>query len=196
MAIIKWIGRRLVYCVILVLSGVSPAWCQNAIFLTPAEALQRIFKDSAEVYKQDFQVTPQMQKQAQKLLGYELPRSVYSFYLGKSGGKVDGYALIDEEVGKVLPITFITRISPQGKVEVVEIMVYRESRGGEVQDKRFLNQFKNKSLQDEIRLHGDIINITGATLSSRALVVGVKRALVLWQIFYGEPAPLSSKQNS
>jgi len=65
-------------------------------------------------------------------------------------------------------------------------MVYRESHGGEVASKRFLNQFKEKGLNDEIRLHGNIVNVTGATLSSQALVVGVNRALALWQILYGK----------
>lgn len=154
-------------------------------FLTPAEALKVIFKDSQEVHKADHEVTDEIQSKAQVLLGYPPPKQVYSFYLGKTGDRIDGYAVIDEQVGKVLPITFITRISPEGKVDAVEVMVYRESIGGEVKNRRFLNQFREKALNDELRLHKDIVNISGATLSSQALVVGVKRAVVLWNLFYG-----------
>lgn len=163
---------------------------QTTVFLQPADAIKLIFKDSKEVYREEKNLSAQEQSEFKKLLGYDPPQTHYSFYLGKTGVQVEGYALIDEEVGKVSPITFITRIGPDGKVTAVEIMVYRESHGGEVSSKRFLNQFKQKGLNDEIRLHGNIVNIAGATLSSRALVVGVNRALTLWQIFYGKKPTL------
>ncbi len=161
-------------------------FAQSTVSLTPPEALRLIFKDSEEVIKEDQVVTSKIQEKAKKFLGDELPKVRYTFFIGKTRDKIDGYALIDEEVGKVLPITFVTRINPDGKVARVEVMVYRESHGGEVATKRFLNQFRNKSLNDELRLHGAIVNVTGATLSSHALVKGVRRALALWQIFYGK----------
>lgn len=158
---------------------------QTTVFLSPQEALKIIFKDSKEVYKEDHKLDEASKKKAQELLGYPPPKDDYTFYLGKTDGKADGYALIDEQVGKVLPITFVTRLSPEGKVQAVEVMVYRESHGGEVKSKRFLNQFENKDLNEELRLQGNIVNISGATLSSRALVVGVRRAIVLWNVIYG-----------
>src|SRR5919106_5960518 len=163
----------------------AEARCQTTVFLTPADALKSILKDSQEVIKEDHPIGPEQGQQARAALGYDLPKSQYTFYIGRTGGKVDGYAIIDEQIGKVQPITFVTRINPDGMVAAVEIMVYRESHGGDVASKRFLNQFKQKSLNSELRLHGDIVNVSGATLSSHALVVGVKRALALWRIFYG-----------
>jgi Na+-translocating ferredoxin:NAD+ oxidoreductase RnfG subunit len=168
---------------------------QTTVFLSPEEALKIIFKDSKEVHKEDHKLDEAAQKKAQDLLGYVPPKDRYTFYLGKTDGKVDGYALIDEQVGKVLPITFIIRLSPEGKVQTVEVMVYRESHGGEVKSKRFLRQFENKDLNEELRLQGNIVNISGATLSSRALVIGVRRAIVLWNIFYGNSATVSPKQS-
>src|SRR4030095_11974752 len=162
------------------------SWAQTTIYLKPAEALKLIFKDSQEVFKEDHPVTPEVEEKAKKLLNYDLPKASYAFYIGKTEGYVDGYALIDDEVGKVEPITFITRVSPEGKVDQVEIMVYRETRGGEVTSRRFLNQFCEKTFNNELRLHGNIVNVSGATLSSQALVKGVRRALALWQIFYGK----------
>ncbi len=159
---------------------------QSTVYLKPADALKLIFKDSKEVIKEDHPITEEIKEKAKKSLNYDLPKSSYTFYVGKTDGKVDGYALIDEQIGKVEPITFVTRINPNGKVSQVEIMVYRESHGGEVATKRFLNQFREKSFNDEIRLHGNVVSVTGATLSSQALVIGVRRALVLWQIFYGK----------
>ena len=176
--------NKFVFCFLLMIPSAS--FAQNTVFLTPADALKLIFKTSKEVIKEEHPITPEIQEQAKKLLGYELPKSNYSFFLGKTDGKVDGYALIDDEVGKVMPITFVTRINPDGKVSDVEVMIYRESHGGEVATKRFLSQFKDKSVNEELRIDKNIIHVTGATLSSNALVKGVRRALALYQIFYGK----------
>ncbi len=180
--------RKMILCLALAFLSLKPqlAWCQNTVFLTPADAIKLIFQNSKEVIKEDHAITPAIQEEARKLLGYELPKANYPFFVGKTDGKIDGYAVIDDEVGKVMPITFITRINPDGKVSQVEIMVYRESHGGEVATKRFLNQFKEKSFNEELRLDKNVIHVTGATLSSYALVKGVRRDLVLYQIFYGK----------
>lgn len=165
---------------------------QDSVFLKPAEAIKLLFKTSEEVIKEDKALGPAEIAQFKSLIGYDPPKTAYTFFIGRTGGKTDGYALIDEQIGKVQPITFISRINPDGKVAEVEIMVYRETHGGEVASKRFLNQFKQKALNDELRLHGNIVNISGATLSSHALVTGVNRALALWRIFYGKTPASSS----
>ena len=61
-----------------------------------------------------------------------------------------------------------------------EIVVYRESRGDEVRDERFRAQFVGKSAADAIDTDSDIQAVSGATISSRAMAVGVKRAVVLF----------------
>src|SRR5262249_57222060 len=94
-------------------------------------------------------------------------------------GKWDGSAVIDEEKGLHQPITFATRLSPKGAIERLEIMVYREPRGDEVRDPRFRKQFEGKTAQDSLRLNQDIDAVSGATVSSASLAVGVHRATVL-----------------
>ena len=64
-------------------------------------------------------------------------------------------------------------------VERVEIMVYREPRGDEVRDVRFRKQFQGKTSQDPLRLNRDIDAVSGATVSSASLAVGVRRATIL-----------------
>ena len=162
------------------------SFAQNTVYLSTADALKLIFKTSQEVIKEDHPITPAIQEQFKKIVGYDLPKMDYPFYIGKTNGKIDGYAVIDEEVGKVMPITFVTRISPEGKVAQVEVMIYRESHGGEVATKRFTSQFKEKELNEELRIGKGIIHVTGATLSSHALVKGTRRDLALYQIFYGK----------
>lgn len=173
-------------CLIVILLFLSPNVFAQKVFLNTEQALKLLFKDSAEVVKEKHELTAAQIAPLQQQLGYPLTKKTYIFYLGKTKNYIDGYALIDDEIGKTEPITFVTKINLDGKIEQVEIMIYRETHGHEVTRSRFLNQFKGKQLSNELRINKDIKYITGATLSSNALVKGTRRALTLWQLFYAK----------
>jgi hypothetical protein len=103
----------------------------------------------------------------------------YTIFVATTKGKIDGYAVVDDEMGQHMPITFATRLSSRAAVERLEIMVYRESRGDEVRDARFRRQFEGKTAQDPLRLNRDVDAVSGATISSASMAVGVRRAAVL-----------------
>lgn len=169
---------------VLVLASVAGA---ETVYLTPQQALKRAFQGSAEVVSEKKGLAPEPKKRIEKALGGKIAKDQWIFYLGKSGAKIDGYALIDHEIGKTEPITFLTALDPKGVVQGVEILVYREPIGGEVKSENFRRQFVGKKETDPIRVGQDIKNITGATLSSRAVSLGVRRAALLWKEFYGAP---------
>ena len=91
-----------------------------------------------------------------------------------------GYALLDQEIGLHEPIDFGVRFGLGGAVERVEVRAYREAYGDEVRQERFRKQFVGKTAGDPIVAGKDVDIISGATYSSRAMALGVKRgALVL-----------------
>ena len=90
----------------------------------------------------------------------------------------DRTAWILDEVGKEKPITAGIVIN-KGKIELVKVLVFRESRGWEVRHDFFTNQFKQASLQADQYLDKKIDNISGATLSVRAVSKLARIALLL-----------------
>lgn len=175
------------FLLIITLFSSATVCLAETVYLTPQQALKRTFQGSQEVVSEKKTLLLEQKKRIEKATGITVAKDQWTFYLGKSGAKVDGYALIDNEIGKTEPITFMTTLSPQGEVRSVEILVYREPIGGEVKSDAFRKQFVGKKDVDPIRIGQDIKNITGATLSSRAVSVGVKRAVLLWKEFYGKP---------
>ena len=163
------------------LSGVGARSARaDQVYFTARDLLADFFKSSQNVTYKKVQLDgSETQKLAQRL-GYTPSKSSYTFYVATSGARVDGYAFIDEEKGEHLPITFAVKLSPTGKVMRQEIVVYREARGDEVRDERFRAQFVGKSASDAIETDQDIQAVSGATISSRAMAVGVKRAVVLF----------------
>ena len=90
-----------------------------------------------------------------------------------------GYSVVTEERGKYRPITMLVGVDTSGRVAGVQILAYRESRGGEVAREYFLRQYRGKAVGDPIRLNRDIINISGATISVQSVNAGVRKVLAL-----------------
>ena len=87
-------------------------------------------------------------------------------------------AWILEEIGKEQPIT-MGIVVKAGRVEQMRVLIYRESRGDEVRQPFFLDQFKGAALQDDDELDRAIDGVSGATLSTRALTKLARLALFL-----------------
>lgn len=144
------------------------------------EALKAMFPASEKVRKVTRSLDDEAAQRVAKALGRPtLRQREFVFYAGETAGKTDGYAIILNEKGKFRPITFLVGIDPKGKVKMVEILQYREPIGGEIRHPRFRRQFKGKGASDPIGLRKDIKNISGATISCRAICAGVKKSVVL-----------------
>jgi hypothetical protein len=156
---------------------------RSQVYLTPPEALEEIFDDVAAVDTMLAVLTGEEMQELHKMLGAAVPRdSIFVFKPKDKSGKLLGYAVIGEEVGKYRPITFMVGTNPELKVQNVEVLVYRESRGGEVRRARFLRQYRGKSAKNAIRTNRDILNIAGATMSVNAMNHGVKRTLAILEL--------------
>ena len=83
-----------------------------------------------------------------------------------------------EEVGKDEIIT-TAYVIEKNVIQRVKVLIFRESRGWEVRYSFFTQQFINLGLLDNQQLNGTIDNISGATLSVRALKKLARVALYL-----------------
>lgn len=97
-------------------------------------------------------------------------------------------AWILDEVGKEQPITMGVVVE-EGRIVNIEVLVYRESRGGDIKYPYFRKQFTGLTLtgrENAPKLDGHIDGITGATLSVRAMKKIATVALFLHQVALAE----------
>lgn len=166
----------------------TPASAQE-VLLTPAQALREIFPEGARTTHETLPLTTAVREQLARQLGRRIYEDrVEVTRVLDARGALLGYAVVTEEIGKYRPITFMVGVTPQLTVRDVAVLVYRESRGGEVKRKRFLSQYRGKDVRDPIDVNRDIINISGATISVRSLNAGVKRVLAELTMLYGKRA--------
>ena len=91
--------------------------------------------------------------------------------------KLIGYYYLGQAYGKVDYFDFIVIFDKELIVSKVKVLVYREERGGEVGSKRWLNQFKGKTSNENLTYQKDIAAISGATISAKSMTNEVNKLL-------------------
>ena len=162
------------------------------VYLKEEDSLKIMFPKSERVHKELIKLTPEKKSSIEERIGWKFPEESFEIYIGETGSQIDGYALVQNTIGKHKPMTYMVGMDNKGLVSDVELLVFREARGSEVRQKRFNAQYEGKSVLDPVRINKDIINISGATMSVRSMSAGIKRALVLVDEFYLKPAGLGS----
>lgn len=117
-------------------------------------------------------LTPALKQRAATILGHEYSGLRVRYW---QAGKRSAWIL--DEIGKEQPIT-VGIIVQDAAVAGLQVLAYRESRGGEVQQAFFTRQFQGAVLQAGDRLSKPIDGITGATLSVAALQKLARLALL------------------
>ncbi|MBC8551561.1 MAG: FAD:protein FMN transferase [Candidatus Brocadiales bacterium] len=156
----------------------------SQVYMTEEQALREVFPHCDEILFSVVPLTKEEKSQLQNKLRRKIYEDFFVVYMGIKSGEVTGYAIITEEIGKFHPYTFVVSVDLEGKIDKIAILVYRESRGSDIAKKRFLYQFKGKSLKNRIRINRDIINISGATMSVVTMCKGVKKVLTVIDEFY------------
>lgn len=181
--------RSALLVALLALAAIPGRVAAQEQLLTREQALKEIFPEAARTADDVRPLSPAQRTRLEHDLGRRIDDDEIAVTrVLDAGGALRGYAVVSEEVGKYRPITFMVGANPDFSVRDVVVMVYRESRGGDVKRKRFLNQYRGKSVRDPLDVNRDIINISGATISVRSMNAGVKRVLAELVELYGAPA--------
>lgn len=167
---------------LLIAALLAPAPAAAYVYFTP-EALQASFFGADSVETVRFAPDGAQRASIEAQLGYKLPKDSYDIAIARRGGVVSGYAIIDEQVGQHDPITFGMRFGPDGRVERVEVMVYREPYGDGIRAPGFMRQFEGKDATSALKLGKDVRIVSGSTISSRSATIAVRRAAVLLAAF-------------
>src|SRR5258706_1481089 len=160
---------------------------QEGIFLKEEDAPKAVFPDATAFERRVIRSNDALKEKLQQRLGKTKPsiwEEAYVTFIAKKADALLGYAVIVEEIGKHRPITFVVGVGADRKIKDAALMIYREAYGGEIRDRRFLQQYKGKQLKDPLLPFRDIQNISGATMSVEAIGTGSKKALALVETVY------------
>lgn len=90
------------------------------------------------------------------------------------------YLIVDEAPGKTETFNYALYLNEDFSIKDIDVLIYRELYGGEIDDPPFRQQFSNISYPQQLIFGRSIQGITGATISSRSITY---HARDIWMIF-------------
>ncbi len=148
--------------------------------LDPETFLARAF-DGAKPPEQTLWLDAALQQQLRPIFHHNYPQARLRYWRQGPRG-----AWILDDIGKEFPIT-AGFVVAAGQIERAQLLIYRESRGGEIRFPSFLKQFAGQRLETG-RLAPDVDGISGATLSVEAMRRMARAALILDAASIAAPA--------
>lgn len=173
--------RFLTILVLIALVFAAPDHLLAKVFYAKDEAIKAAFPEADVIENKTFFLTEAQQKQVESLARTRLDSKLVTMYVGKRGGKLLGYAVIDMHTVRTLPEAVMVVLSPDGRVASTIILAFYEPLDY-LPPERWLKQFDQARLTPDLRVGGRIAGITGATLTARAMTESVRKVLALYQV--------------
>ncbi len=161
----------------MVLAGVlltGPLHAQ--VYLTQEQALRLYFPEPARIDRRTVFLTDRQVDTIRQAAQARVESKIVSYYVGKDGPTVLGYAFFETQTVRTMPATYMVVLRPDGEVRGVEILAFYEPEDY-LPPRAWLRLFSGKGGASDLRLKRGIQNVVGATLSAQGLTEGVRRVL-------------------
>lgn len=143
-------------------------------------ALERAFPDPADVERRTAYLDSASLARAREMAGsrVEIEQTVVTHYVGVRGDSALGVAYFDAHRVRTLPEVLMIVVTPEGRVDRVEVLKFSEPPDYRPPE-GWLEEFRGRELSPELARGRGIVNVTGATLTSRSVTRAVRRTLAL-----------------
>jgi hypothetical protein len=171
--------------------GAAAGGAEAKVYLSQVEALALAFPGADRVESRTYVLDEAQAKRVEALARAPVDSRLVTIHTGLEDGAVLGHALIELHTVRTLPEAVLVVLAPDGQVRSLRMRAFYEPEEY-LPPERWLAQFERQPLSDELRIQGRIHGIAGATLSSRAVTGGVRRALALWEVLVHDAPPATA----
>ncbi len=126
-----------------------------------------------------YKIPQQIKSSVEKQVKQRFYKDLVYLYKIKMNDQLIGYGILDNVLGKSLPITFLVIYDTEGMIQTSSIIKYREPYGGGVSSESWQAQFVGKNVNSEMKYKTDIDGISGATISVKSVTKGIKKLTLL-----------------
>lgn len=143
--------------------------------MTQAQALAEAFP-GARVERKAWALSADQVRAVQSRARVKVESRLVTAYLAWRGATLVGTAFFDARVVRTLPATFMVVVAPDSTVARVDVLAFHEPPDY-LPPARWLGLFGRRRLDDPLGPARGIPNLSGATLSTRAVTESVRLAL-------------------
>lgn len=178
---IKAISRWATSFKIALLLSLATTISLHAGKLPGADEAVRQLLPKASYERETLLLTQTEQLACEKSANQEDVRALVTRYVARNDSGVTGYAYLDKHQVRTLPQTLMVVVDAEGRLVGIKVLAFREpaeymSREG------WMEQFRGKTVRDQILMKKNIDGITGATLTARAVTQCARRVLAVHQV--------------
>ena len=150
----------------------------HAQLLTQEQALRLAFPLPLSIERRTAYLDDAQLARARQLAGsnVEITQHVVTYYVGSKDGNVAGTAYFDSHRVRTLGEVLMVVVTPAARIERIEVLRFAEPPEYRAPE-GWLDQFEGKPLANGLSLKRDIVPITGATLSAKAVTNAARRVL-------------------
>lgn len=165
--------RKVIFTLLFLVASLafSFTWAKG-VYQTHEDFINEVFSNNPPVAERVI-VKGDLSKELKSILNHRYSKIRIPYW--RDGNRT---VWILEKIGKELPITAGFVIS-DNQVEQFKVLIFRESRGWEIRNDFFTEQFDGAHLTPKNKLNRPIDNITGATMSVNAMKKLSRMALYL-----------------
>jgi hypothetical protein len=159
---------------------VVPASSRAAVFMSQGQALEAAFP-GARVERLPFVLTDAEVEAVQARARVRLASRLVTAHCAWHGDTLAGVAFFDTRTVRTMPGVFMVVVAPDSTVARVEVLAFHEPPDYRPPP-RWLPLFGRRRLDDRLWPQRDIRNLSGSTLSARAVTESVRQSLALWEV--------------
>lgn len=163
---------------LLATAGVSAAVQGGRI--TREEALAAVFPEATVEAERVFLTRPQM-AQIGELAGVEVESGLVARYMATEHGRIVGRAYVDTHVVRTKRESLLISLEVDGRVKRIDVTAFLEPTEYQARE-RWLQQYDQHVLNDDLAVQRAIRPIAGATLTAGATNAAVRRVLAIDQV--------------
>ena len=162
----------------LALSLCLPRVLMAEVFYAKDEALKLAFPEAEQIEEQTFVLNAEQKAKVESLAKAKIESNLITFYKGIKNGQLLGYCVIDSHMVRSMYETFMVVLTPEGTQKKVVILAFNEPLEY-IASERWLSQFNDKKLSDDLWPGRGVHGIVGSTLTTNALTAGVRKILAM-----------------
>jgi len=140
--------------------------------------IKSYYKQDIKLINKEFIISSSIKSKIENEIKQRFYRNKIYYWVIENSGKLN-YALLDNSIGKTMPITFLVIFDDKMEIIHSSIIKYRESHGGEVSGKKWLAQFNGMKRNSNYKFGKEIDGITGATISVKSITKGINKLSLL-----------------
>lgn len=161
---------------------------------TLEQALARVFPD-ARIERRTLALDGAAVKAIEARARSRVQARTVTVHVAWRGDSLAGAAFVDTRVVRTLPATFLTAVRADGTLGPVEVLAFHEPPEYRP-PARWLGLFGGRRLDERLWPRRDVRNLSGASLSARAVTECARVALATWETQLADPlaaAPRSTR---